>query len=189
MKDPTTAPTNPALSRRGFLSSGALAVLSLAAPPLRTVETPKKGKIEIPVFDEEQFRSNVLHYNKYGWEPPLAVILSVLISQQNAAAAIGSLGRDTMKSFFSVTRVRRILEYAKSEDADPRVLVALQKELNLKGWWGSTTPFWIGLSAWFKVRIIDSFDQSRFRVSRIQMIVKGQPKIEQLLKWPLRELE
>lgn len=81
------------------------------------------------------------------------------------------------------------MEYAKEDAADPRVLAALQKELDRKDWWGSTTPFWLGLSAWLKVRIIDCFDECHFGVSRIQMKVMEQPKIEEAIKWPLRELE
>lgn len=190
MQNHTSArPPTHSLSRRGFLSSGALAFLSMFVPSLGKAKTPTKRKIAIPEFDEAQVRSKVLQYSQNGWEPTLAVILGVLISWRKVFPARGSAGQGTTKSFFSETRVRRILEYAASDNADPRVLAALQTELDPKGRRSGQTPQWLCYSVWFKGRIIRSFDESVFECSYTDMIIDHQPKIEELVRWPLRELE
>lgn len=188
MNDQSPAPTSANFSRRRFLSICPLAVLSLAAPSMPSPKIREGKKIEIPIFNEDQVRQKVIHYSQNGWEPPLAEILGVLISRPRPSEAIKTPGGNATKSFFSVTRVRRILEYAASRSADPRVLAALQTELNRVGWINGQTAWWLFYAAWLKGRIIHSFEECRFECSYTDMIIFHKPKIEELIKWPLREL-
>lgn len=177
------------ISRRRFLSSCVLTAAAAGLSP-KLLEAAKRSAdpIEIPSFDPKSARQNILHYTQNGYEPPIPILLGVLIANDQGISEIPK-PCETMKAFFSVTRVRRILRYVSAGRADSRVTAKLQSELNRTGRYSGMTPPWMYYAVWLKVRIIDSFEPEKLPFPRIKMIIEMQPKIEDLVRLPLRKLE
>jgi len=187
MKIPTTKPIQ--CSRRSFLSTCIFSAVSFAVTPtLLAGEATPPESIDIPSYSPEQAREQILHFIQNGWEAPLSVLLGVLIAK---SWGLSSEDRpiEVMKRFFSVPAVRRILKYLARGNADERVIAKLQSELDKSGNYRSLTPFWIGLSAWLKVRIIDCFSHGLSDADRRRMIVAEHPRLEDLLRLPIKEAD
>ncbi len=130
------------------------------------------------------------HYTQRGWEAPLPIVLGVLIAAPGGLSSLSCNEAHNLRmAFFSEHRVRRILRYAATPEADPRVRQALQKELDKTGWYSSLTPFWIGYSGWLKRRILDCFDPADMPFDQTRMLVSERVRLDGLLRLPLRAMK
>ena len=137
-----------------------------------------------------------------GSEPSLSVLLAMLCYSGPAEGITSNWNDDPKESlvvwhkhFFTLSRVQRILRAVIDGQASDEVNDVLQEHLNRKGFsTAGTLGFWLGLTGWLKVRLLNCFDPVAWmafkKANDLPKLahVFSAIELQQLLQLPLRDL-
>lgn len=140
-----------------------------------------------------QATQHLEHYTREGHEPPLSLILSMLV--HTGGSNVDAKGKPRWcqdrhmrkwHEFLSAARVHRILQAVKSGEVGDQVLEYLQHHLNQDGKGMRMPALWVYYSGWLKSRILDCFYSHQLPGDKNTLLVHRRLKLANLMKIPLR---